>query len=192
MGKKALEDQQFELIKAHVLNPDDSPLPESDRILMDRWTTAARILDEYPQKNKAVKFLMLKYREISQSQAYLDIANAQRLFNAMNKFDYDWWHTWLLNDIVKLIKKCRNDKDIKGWVMAQSNLIKALGDRPDENYNPRTMEQHNFFMTLNINGENVRFDLNEIFELPELKRKRIADAMITPITIDQAAEIIES
>jgi len=192
MSKKALEDKRFEYIKAHVLDPENSPLSGDDQVLMDRWVTAARILDKYPQKSKAAKYLMLKYKNISQPQAYIDIANSQRLFNAMNKFDYDWWYTWLLNDIACLLNICRNDKDIKGWVAAQANLIKALGDRPGENYNPRTMEQHNFFLTLNINGENTRFNLSDIYELPEVKRKRLADAMLAPITIDQAAEIIES
>jgi hypothetical protein len=192
MSKKALEDKRFELIKAHVLDPESSPLEEHEKELMDRWVTAARILDRYPQKGKAAKFLMLKYKNISQAQAYNDLSNAQRLFNAMNRFDYDWWHTWLLNDIVRLMKICRNEKNIKGWVAAQANLIKALGDRPDENYDPRIMEQHNFYLTLNINGENTRFDLNEIFELPDMKRKRLTDSMLAPITIDAAAEIIES
>ncbi len=192
MNNNALEDKRFELIKSHVLDPENSPLSAKDQRHFNRWKTAADLMDRYPNKRNTVKLLMEKYPEICQRQAYYDIVAAERLFNVSNPFNYDWWHSWLLNDIATHITFCRTKKDAKGWAMGHANLIKALGERPDDKFDPKIMEHHNFFITLNINGEIENLDLQQIFKLPTTLRKDLADSLITPISIDDAQKIMES
>ena len=95
MSKRAIEDQRFEMIKAHCLNPEPeaSPLSYEHQEIMNRWISAAKLLDRYPVQKQAVALHLVKYPELSKAQAYNDLKNAMRLFNSLHQFDYDWWHT---------------------------------------------------------------------------------------------------
>jgi hypothetical protein len=54
MAKKALEDYRYELIKAHFIDPANSPLPEEEQHLLNRVLSIARVMDRYPIQKNAV------------------------------------------------------------------------------------------------------------------------------------------
>ena len=48
-------------IQAHILDPENNPLPEHQKEQFDRVLTAARLLDDYPEDNHLVSMLQYKY-----------------------------------------------------------------------------------------------------------------------------------
>jgi len=113
----------------------------------------------------------------------------------MHTFDYDFWHTWLINDIIKNIERCRSARTVKAdrvIAMEHANLIKALGEKPPKEIDPKLVEQHTFILTVNINGAPTNIDLLKFLALPEGTRKKVTDALISDIGIEDAEEIMTS
>ena len=169
MSRTALEDTKYELIKGHILDPDNSPLPESQRLLLDRIISASKVLDINPIQKQAVTIHHQKYPDISRSQAYEDLRIAVRLFNTLHTFDYDFWRTWLINDIVQNILTCRNtksEKDRRIIAIEHANFLKVIGDRPVDLPDPKRTEKHQFYILIQNNNQQVKVDLNNLKDLP--------------------------
>lgn len=195
MSKKALEDQRYELIKAHVLDPSNSKLPEEHQEILDRVISIAKVLDRQPIQKHAVAIHMFKYKEISRSQAYEDCRLAMRLFNTMYTFDYDFWHMWLINDIAKNIERANrlgSPASLKVVAMEHANLIRALGERPTEGINPKLVEQHNFYIPIVINNKTVNIDLMKLIALPQESRQGLVESLFTEISAEDAEEIMKT
>ena len=193
--KKALEDVKYELIKAHCIDPSTSPLTDKDKELFDRTMSMARTLDRQPIQHNAVAIHMSKYKHISRSQAYEDCKLAMRLFNTIHNFDYDFWHQWLINDICKLIDRCRKSDDPKAWrvwALAQANLKNALGEKPAKDIDPKLIQEHTFVMPIQINNQIYNFDMQKFLDLPSELRKKVTDALINDISNVEAEEIMKT
>lgn len=193
MSRKALEDHKYETIKAHILEPDNSPLSEEHQEIMDRVISLAKVLDKNPIQKQAIAIHMAKYPDLSRTQAYEDSHLAVRLFNTIHNFSYDFWQTWLINDIVRNIEKCRNNgtpQALKVVAMEHANLIKALGERPEELEDPRRTEKHSFYVLVQNNNATVKLDMNNLDRLPtstlqELNRALFGGQEISEDNIQQ-------
>lgn len=192
MSKKALEDQNYELIKAHVIDPDNSPLSFEQQVLMDRWVVASKILDKNPIQKNAVALLRAKYPDLSRAQAYIDVKNAMRLFNSIQTFDYDFWHQWLLNDIAEHILACKAVGDRKNWAIAHKNLINAIGERQETEMDPRLIEQQKIVVPIQINNNTYNVDFAQLLGMPIEKRKAVTDTLFTEISEDDAKNLKDS
>ena len=194
MSRKALEDTRYELIKAHILDPDSSPLSEEHQEIMERVISVAKILDKNPIQKQAIAIHQAKHPHLSKTQAYEDIRMAVKLFNTIHTFDFDFWQTWLINDIVKNIERCRNNGTPQAYrviAMEHANLIKALGERPEEMDDPRRTEKHSFYVLVQNNNTTVKIDMNNLEKPPagtlqELNKalfggKEISDAEVEDI-----------
>lgn len=197
MSRTALEDTNYELIKAHVLDPDNSPLSAEKQELLDRVTSASKILDKNPVQKHAVALHQQKYPHISRAQAYEDLRLAVRLFNSLFTFDYDLWRNWLLNDIVKNIEKCRNagtDKDRRVIAMEHANLLKVIGPRPDELPDPKRVEKHQFYILIQNDNRQIKLDINDLEDLPAAAIQELNRAIYggNEITEADAEEILNT
>lgn len=193
--KKALEDHKYEQIKAHILDPANSPLGKEEQDLLNRVLSIAKLLDRQPIQKNAVAIHMSKYKDIGRSQAYEDCKLAMRLFNTIHTFDYDFWHTWMINDIVRNIERCKKSTEHQAWrviALEHSNLIKALGERPTKDLDPKLVESNTFIIPIQINNVTYPFDLQKFLELPDGLRKKVTDALITDINDIEAEEIMKS
>ncbi|HNX37480.1 MAG TPA: hypothetical protein PL124_05355 [Candidatus Cloacimonadota bacterium] len=193
--RKGLEDEKYELIKAHILNPADSPLNPQQQEQLNRILSMAGTLDRYPIAKHAVAIHMKKYKGLKRTQAYDDCDIARRLFPTIHNNYYEFWQTWLINDISESIRRCKNYHNVKAErvIAALYNVMaKAIGEKPPKDIDPKLMEQHNFILTININGLPTNVNLMEFLDLPKTARKKLTDALITDIDEEDAEKIIES
>lgn len=189
---KSLEDQDYEKIKSYIVEGNESALPAHQRVMLDRWIDASKLLEKNPVMKNAVAILQVKYPGLSRTQAYEDCRNAVRMFNTKKSFDYDLWHNWLLNDIVELCTKAKETGNLKAWAAAQANLIKALGDTPDNDIDPRLLEKHQIVIPIQVNNNTYNLDMNKFLKIPIDQRTRIADALINPASDEDITEIMQS
>ena len=197
MSRTSLEDTCFELIKAHVLDPEHSPIPEEQKELLDRVITASKILDKHPVQKQAAAILRAKYPHIGSTRAYYDLRLAARLFNSFHTFDYDFWHTWLINDIVKNIEHCRNLKSEysdKTIAMEHANLLKAIGAKPIDLPDPLRNEKHQFNIIIQANGSETKLNIKNLKTISENTLQEINRAIYggSEITDVEADEIMNT
>jgi hypothetical protein len=192
MSTKHIEDTHFLHIKAAVLDPDSTELSPEQKIILDRYVSAAKVLDRYPVMRNAVKLHRLKYPNISQSLAYRDLHCASRLFNSLHTFDYDFWQTWLINTTVRMIQLSETAQDFKSMGAGLTILKKAIGEKPEKETDPKLLEKHNFFIQINNNSQKISVDLDKLNLIPKEGRERLADDLFSEISDEQAQSILES
>ena len=197
MARKALTDEKYEIIKAHILDPENSPLPDNMKEQLDRVISMAKVLDRNPTIKHAVEIHKSKFSGLSDTTAYRDARLARKIYNSMHEFDFDFWQSWLINDIISNINRCRDSgtpMDKRVIAMEHANLIKAIGKRPDELPDPKRNEKHNFYLLVQINGENIKLDLNNIDKLPTAAVQEVNRALAGGKEIDEegAMQIIQT
>ena len=197
MSDIRLEERPAEIIKAHILDPENSPLPVRYQEKLNRAVSLTKLLDKHPIARNAIKFHRTLYPEISEVTAYRDLKLARELFNNYQDFNYDFWLSWSLNDITANIEKCRStglSSDRKIIAMEHANLSRIIGKRPEEPIDPLRNEKHNFYIMVNVGNQNVKLDLNTLHKLPLSTVKELTRALLAEHEIDEqgAAEIMNS
>lgn len=191
-SKAALEEQSHELIQQHIIDPENSPLPEHLRDQCNRVLQVARLLDDYPNESHIINIMLVKYR-ITRSQVRKDIALAKELFKTQHQFDWDFWFTWMIKDQIQLIRDAKLNGDLKNWNNAKKVLKEMIGERPVAVEDPRRMEKNVFYIQINQNGNQVvDVPLDAIKQLDEEERKTLVDSLYQPIDDVQAEELMNS
>lgn len=191
-GQKALAEQSHDVILAHILDPDNSPLEPAQKEQLQRVTQAARLLDDYPNETHIVALMKTKYN-VSTGQLRRDIGLARELFKNRHTFDWDFWHAWEIKDQVELIKACQRKGDYKNWNAAKKVLHEMLGERPETTEDPRRMEKNVFYIQVNNGtGQHLNINLDQLRSLSDEDRQVIIDTLYTPIEDAQAEEIFDS
>ena len=78
-GTVPLLEQHYTAIQAHILDPDNSPLPEKLRPMMNRVLTVAKLLDSYPVEGHIIRLMQAKY-SVTATTVRKDIQLAKTLF----------------------------------------------------------------------------------------------------------------
>ncbi len=193
MDKKRLklEDQRYESIMAHVLNPQSSPLPVELQPQLDRVLTAARLMDRHPDPSQIVAKMQAKYR-IGRNTAYQDIRIARELFKQDHEFDFDFWKAWQIKDLLELIKECKLQGKHKEWANAHKILKLVIGEKPIQEEDPKRLEKNNIFIQLNNNQTVVNIPLDILNKLNKKELKELSEAVYQPIDEADAEEIMNS
>ncbi len=197
MSKTALENLPSEIIKAHILDPENSTLTPEYQEMLNRAVSLTKLLDKHPIAKNAIKYHRVIYPDISQSTAYTDLTLARMLFNNYQNFDYDFWLSWALNDITANIEKCRStglSSDRKIIAMEHANLSRIIGKRPQEPIDPLRNEKHSFYIMVNVGSQNIKLDLNTLHKLPVNTIQELTRALLAENEIDEqgAAQIMNS
>lgn len=169
MNNKSIQDLDHQLVKAHFQTPEQSPLPKSKQEILNRATAAAKILDKNPVRKNAVALLRALYPEISRATAFRDLTLAESLFPSFRTFDYDLWKTFLLNDIVENILRCRKINTVAAHrviIMEHVNLLKVIGKRPEVKPDPNRDEPRQFFLMVPDFDSKVKVDIQALRDLP--------------------------
>jgi len=176
MKRKALEDLDYKLIKAHALDPDHSPLSKQQGDLYFRLVSAAKLRNRYPNLRHAVAFQRAKFPEIGRTTAYDDFKRSARLFHTVHTFDFDFWRSWLYKDINTNISELRGTKTSLGrQIMAieHANLARLLSQEPKEKPDPKRSEKKQFFIMLDSIGRKNQVDLQTLADMPVATNKEI-------------------
>jgi hypothetical protein len=166
---KSLEDLNYKLIKAHILDPDNSPLSLKHQDLLDRIVCAAKLLAKNPYRKHAVALHRYRFSHISRSQAYADMNFADRMVNTIHTFDYDMWRDWIINSILQNIEECKciNTSWARQIIDKEhANLIKVLGSKPIDNKDPNHSEMRQFHIIINLSKNRENMDFDEILKMP--------------------------
>lgn len=193
---REIEDIEYNKIKQFILDPDNAEISEIQRNQLKRIKTASEILDNSPRLKHAAELLLFKFNGLSIAQAYRDISIARRLFSSNNSHEYDFWHTWLLNDIARTIEACRNMNPPDNSTIAKchANLIKALGEKPGDNIDPKLIEKNEFKFQLVVNNNTLNINMKDWIKLDPRLQQELTKALYGEGEVDevQAAEIMES
>lgn len=181
--KKTLSEQRYEVILAYILNPEDSPLPEEYREQFNRVKSAAQLLDDY-HPNNVIPRLLAKYN-ITRYRAQEDIRLAQELFKSKHTFDWDFWQSWQIKDLVETIRTCKLAGKHKERIAAQKVLREVIGEKPSGVEDPKRMEKNIFYVQLNNNNTTVNIPLDKLKGLSQDEIQIITAAMTTPDLSDE-------
>ena len=197
MTKKALSDQNYQLIKNHILDPENSPLAPALQFQLDRLVSATKLLDKNPVKKHAVALHRRKFPGISTATAYKDLNDAAKLYSTYHNFDWDFWQNWILQDITENIKKCRNigtAQHLKIIAQEHANLLKAIGEKPSDIDDPTRHEKSQFFILVQLGNKNLPIDLDKLDKLPSATLKELNKVLFSGKQIDdvEVEEIMNS
>ncbi len=189
--RRELVEQSHETILAHILDPENSPLPMELQEQFNRVKSAAQMLDNY-HPGSCIPRLQAKYN-ISKTTARRDIQLAQDLFKSYQTFDWDFWQTWQIKDLVESIRKCKLKGDEKNRIAAHKALKLVIGEKVVNDEDPKRMEKNVFYIQLNNNGTIVNMDLNKIKGLDKSEIRTVVEALTTNVETDeQVAEILNT
>lgn len=190
-GTVPLIEQHYTAIQAHILDPDNSPLPEKLRPMMNRVLTAAKLLDSYPVEGHIIRLMQAKY-SVTATTVRKDIQLAKTLFKTNHTFDWDFWQAWQLKDQMELIREAKLRGDLKAWNNAKKVLHKIIGDKPEAVEDPRRMERNVFNIQVNYNGQTMVIDFDKLRSLDPKLRAEVLQCLYEPVNDAQAEEIMES
>ena len=181
--KKELAQQNHTTILAHILDPENSPLPMELQEQFNRIKSAGLMLDNF-HPMCCVQPMMAKYN-ISRTTARRDIDMAQSLFKSNHTFDFDFWQQWQIKDLVDSIRKCKIRGDEKNRIAAHKALKLIIGEKVATDEDPRRMEKNVFYIQLNNNGTILNMDLNAIKGLSKDEVKTVVEALSAPEKTDE-------
>lgn len=191
LTKKELAQQNHTSILAHILDPENSPLPAELQEQFNRVKSAAVMLDSHHPMS-CIPRLKAKYN-ISTTTARRDIEMAQTLFKSNHTFDFDFWQQWQIKDLVDTIRKCKLKGDEKNRIAAHKALKLIIGEKVATGEDPRRMEKNVFYLQINNNGTMVNMDLNAIKGLSKDEIRTIVEAFNSPEeTDDKVIEILNT
>jgi hypothetical protein len=168
---KALINQRHELILGHIKDPDNSPLPVEQQVILERLISISKLLARYPNIKMVINLHKSKFPEISESTAYRDLHLSRQVYTNLHEFDYDFWKAWIINDIVANIEDCKSKSNDtvahkKVIAMEHANLLKAVGEKPEESDDPHRNEERAFYIMVNLDNKDVKIDLDNLHNLP--------------------------
>ena len=191
MSKKSIAQLSADVIQAHILDPENSQLPDEYREEFNRVIQTARLLDDYPNESHVIKMLQAKYN-ISSYTCKRDIALAKDLYKTQHTFDWDFTMAWMVKDQLELIRECKLSGDLKEWNRSKKVLREIIGERPASVEDPRRVEKNVFYIQVNNAGNTYNVPLDKVKGLSGDDLKTIVDALNDPIDEAQATEIMDT
>ena len=189
--KTALTDQAYDIIQAHIIDPENSPLPEKLKERFDRVLQIGRLLDDYPNESHVINIMLAKYR-VTRTTIRKDLALAREIFKTQHQFDWDFWFYWMLKDQIELIRRCKLNGDFKNWNNAKKTLLAMIGEKPAAVEDPRRMEKNVINLQVNYSGQGLNIPVEALAKFSEKDRKILLDSLYQPIDEVQAEEIMNT
>lgn len=117
------EDTLFERIRQHYLS--DREISDTDDAIRKRWETAHSLMLDDVQCDKDVVKILEERFEISQAQAYRDLAAAKKLFGDLRKSTKESLRYLVTQWGIELYRMAKEAEDFKGMEKALDRITKA-------------------------------------------------------------------
>lgn len=191
-GRKGLDEERFETIRNHLLDPQQFPLQTRDEERqLRRVQQAAMLMEDYPNETHVITLLMQSHR-VSRTQVRRDIALAKEIFKTDFDFDWEYWKAWQIKDQLELIREAKMRGDLREWNNAKKLLKEIIGEKPEAVEDPRRMEKNVFYIQIiNADGQSVRIPLDRL-RLSGQDMSTLLESLNEPISDAQAEEIMNS
>lgn len=190
-SKTTLDEQRYETIQQHLIDPENSPLPDYLVEQFKRVMQISRLMDDYPNDSHIINIMLNKYR-ITRTQIRKDMQLARQLFKTQHEFDWDFWFAWQLKDQIELIRQCKLRGDLKQWNNAKKVLMLMIGQKPEAIEDPRRMEKNIINIQVNNMGQIMNLPLDAVRSLSQEDRELLVNSMYEPIVDKQAEDIMNS
>ena len=105
-----------------------------------------------------------------------------------NEFDYDFWQTWQIKDLLELIRECKLQGKHKEWVNAHKVLKTVIGEKPVQDEDPHRAEKTNVYIQLN----NYNVPIDVISKLNKTQLQQLTEAAYQEIDESEATDIMNS
>jgi hypothetical protein len=191
------EGTTLDRIKGSMMFGNDKvPLTLKEKEILERWDAAFTLLVNYHSNEQAIPLLMSRYN-ISRAQAYRDIRNARDLYGDINKTSKEADRIIALEWTIKTFQLAAKQRppDLENMNRAISNYIKlkALDREDPETFREEDLQQHNFYMILQMDNSNYQIDLNAkgIDKIPKKKMQNIINTLYTDIEEVEAIELLD-
>ena len=133
-------DSVFDKIQAFYINPEKYPLSETHEAIRKRWITVMNLQLKGFAKFKIANMLERDFG-LSQSQAYIDIRNAENIFGNINKTDSEAFNQMWIEWTKDLLLESRKKGDRKTAAKCLDLLAKYGGLSEDKlEFNPEKLE----------------------------------------------------
>lgn len=125
------DDTLYQRIRRFYLS--DAALSPTDDKIRIRWSAAFSILLDLKGSDRDCANAMIKQFNISESQAYVDIANAKRLFGDVRKSEKEALRYMVTQWAIELYRMAQSKKDFRGMEKALERITKANNlDKEDQ------------------------------------------------------------
>jgi len=140
-----------------------SPVEEKQR---DRYRFTFTQLRNGRSNEFIVKRLMDEY-DIKESQAYVDIREAKKLFGDINKADAEGERHIHYEMAMFAWREARKTNDLKEMNKAMGNIIKIkkYDKESDDNTDRKPVGANNYYLVLSAGESNVQLNLNNVSQL---------------------------
>lgn len=190
-GFGTVADKNFELVKEYINTGNSSVLnPETQRIL-DNCVIAYGLLKQYPLRNIAIKrFMALTKLTYKCAAKYIDFA--RHTWGDYLDISKEFLKTYLNHQLMTAISDPNTDPATHAKLL--EILRKHVDEMPDEQIDPKLMEQNTIVIQFNIgNGKSIQFTQDILNALPANVRETItAQISNAEISETEAQEILES
>jgi len=134
-------DNTFDKIKAHYINPEEYPLTETNQAILNRWNEVLVLrLERFTKTEIATKWK--EEKDLSPAQAYIDIKNSELFFGDVLKANKEGAKAIWLEYAIDFLKRCVKKKDRANEAKALK-MIAEYGDFKEEDnpdFNPEKLE----------------------------------------------------
>lgn len=185
-----IEEVPLHKLRAFVDGKTDMLKP-SEQAQLDRMHFAYTQL-RYESTRATVRRIVQKYN-VTERQAFKDIAQCKKLFVPLYKDDIDWLEHYIIEDIKKSIQAFQVEGNASAWNNARAQLIKmyTIMAARDTNFDIDKLGNNNYFVVVGNEGELQKIDLDKIYELPTNERVKISHSFLkNEISAEEAQKIM--
>tara|TARA_R110000850_G_scaffold277151_1_gene424859 strand:- start:51504 stop:52067 length:564 start_codon:yes stop_codon:yes gene_type:complete len=142
-------DGVFEAIWANLLNPEKNKLSAKHEEIKERWTTVFKLRSNYLTRQQVRNYLIENF-EISESQAYKDVANSEHFYGNAMRADQEGYRVLLTEWAEKFFQRTLKEGDLKMQGKALELIAKFAGINDDNEgqFNPEKFENVQVEITL--------------------------------------------
>ncbi len=191
MANNSITKLNADAIRAYILDPHGNPLPAGCEEQFRVVSEIAQYLDDYPSDSQIMKIIKMKHK-LSDDRIRVNIKLARDLFKSRFDYDWDFLRAWEIKDQLELIKKCKQNGDIKAWNDAKKVLHTLIGERPEGVGNGKRIDATVINITVSKNGVQQTLSLDNVRDLKESEIEEIFEDADAEISLADAESIMNS